>query len=101
MNVTPTVRCAVKIKELNWDKPLLSFDWSAFQRGDGLRETNADADERRRLEMGTVPKRFRQPGAQIAVVSGDLFKEGRNVVRLKMPGGYKIREIIDRPNTSR
>ena len=29
-------------------------------------------------------------GAQIAVVSGDPFKEGLNVVRLKMPAGYKI-----------
>ena len=29
-------------------------------------------------------------GAQIAVISGDPFKEGLYVVRLKMPGNYKI-----------
>jgi anti-sigma factor ChrR (cupin superfamily) len=34
--------------------------------------------------------RFFPPGAQIAVVSGDPFKEGLYVVRLKMPAGYKI-----------
>ena len=29
-------------------------------------------------------------GAQIAVISGDPFKEGLYVVRLKMPQNYKI-----------
>jgi quercetin dioxygenase-like cupin family protein len=29
-------------------------------------------------------------GAQIAVISGDPFKEGLYVVRLKMPANYKI-----------
>src|ERR1700738_1866114 len=29
-------------------------------------------------------------GAQIAVISGDPFKEGLYVVNLKMPGNYKI-----------
>ena len=58
--------------------------------------TNADD-----LKWGPVPKVF-PPGAQIAVVSGDPFKEGPYVVRLKMPVGYKIpRTIIRRPNTSR
>jgi hypothetical protein len=29
-------------------------------------------------------------GAQIAIISGDPFKEGLYVVRLKMPGNYKV-----------
>ena len=41
------------------------------------------------LRWGAVPKVF-PPGAQIAVVSGDPFKDGLYVVRLKMPAGYKI-----------
>ena len=54
------------------------------------------------LKWGPVPNVF-PPGAQIAVVSGDPFKEGLYVVRLKMPAGYKIlrRTAIRRPNTSR
>jgi len=46
----------------------------------------ANADD---MKWGAAPNVF-PPGAQIAVVSGDPFKEGLYVVRLKMPAGYKI-----------
>jgi hypothetical protein len=39
--------------------------------------------------MGPAPSVFPK-GAQIAVLSGDPFKDGLYVVRLKMPSGYKI-----------
>jgi anti-sigma factor ChrR (cupin superfamily) len=41
------------------------------------------------VKWGPAPNAF-PPGAQIAVVSGDLFKNGLYVVRLKMPPNYKI-----------
>jgi anti-sigma factor ChrR (cupin superfamily) len=41
------------------------------------------------LKWGPVPPAFPK-GAQVAVVSGDPFKDGPYVVRLKMPKGYKI-----------
>src|SRR5262245_1868640 len=41
------------------------------------------------LKWGPAPPAFPK-GAQIAVLSGDPFKEGLYVVRLKMPGNYKI-----------
>ncbi|SDR62383.1 Cupin domain-containing protein [Rhizobiales bacterium GAS191] len=41
------------------------------------------------MKWGPAPNVF-PPGAQIAVVSGDPFKDGLYVVRLKMPSGYKI-----------
>jgi quercetin dioxygenase-like cupin family protein len=41
------------------------------------------------VKCGPAPNVF-PPGAQIAVVSGNPFKEGLYVVRLKMPEGYKI-----------
>jgi quercetin dioxygenase-like cupin family protein len=41
------------------------------------------------MKWGNAPKVF-PPGAQIAVVSGDPFKDGLYVVRLKLPAGYKI-----------
>src|SRR6266705_3740872 len=41
------------------------------------------------LKWGPAPSVFPK-GAQIAVLSGDPFKGGLYVVRLKMPSGYKI-----------
>ena len=41
------------------------------------------------LKWGPAPAIFPK-GAQLAVVSGDPFKDGLYVVRLKMPAGYKI-----------
>jgi quercetin dioxygenase-like cupin family protein len=41
------------------------------------------------LKWGPAPAVF-PPGAQIAVVSGDPFKDGLYVVRLKMPARYRI-----------
>jgi quercetin dioxygenase-like cupin family protein len=41
------------------------------------------------LKWGPAPSVFPK-GAQIAVVSGDPFKDGLYAVRLKMPKGYKI-----------
>jgi anti-sigma factor ChrR (cupin superfamily) len=41
------------------------------------------------LKWGPAPSALPR-GAQIAVVSGDPFKEGPYVLRLKMPGGYQI-----------
>jgi anti-sigma factor ChrR (cupin superfamily) len=41
------------------------------------------------VKWGPAPNAF-PPGAQIAVVSGDPFKNGLYVVRLKMPPNYKI-----------
>jgi anti-sigma factor ChrR (cupin superfamily) len=41
------------------------------------------------LKWGPAPAVFPK-GAQIAVVSGDPFKDGAYAVRLKMPGGYQI-----------
>ena len=41
------------------------------------------------LKWGPAPSVFPK-GAQIAVLSGDPFKDGLYVVRLKMPSGYKI-----------
>jgi quercetin dioxygenase-like cupin family protein len=41
------------------------------------------------LSWGPAPPVFPK-GAQIAVVSGDPFKDGLYVVRLKMPANYKI-----------
>jgi anti-sigma factor ChrR (cupin superfamily) len=41
------------------------------------------------LKWGPAPNVF-PPGAKIAVVSGDPFKDDLYVVRLKMPAGYKI-----------
>ena len=41
------------------------------------------------VKWGPAPNVF-PAGAQIAVLSGDPFKEGLYVVRLKMPADYKI-----------
>jgi anti-sigma factor ChrR (cupin superfamily) len=41
------------------------------------------------LKWGPVPNVL-PAGAQIAVVSGDPFKDGLYVIRLKMPSGYRI-----------
>ena len=41
------------------------------------------------VKWGPAPNVF-PAGAQIAVVSGDPFKDGLYVVRLKMPANYKI-----------
>src|SRR6476646_5794664 len=41
------------------------------------------------LKWGPAPSVFPK-GAQIAVLSGDPFKDSLYVVRLKMPSGYKI-----------
>jgi quercetin dioxygenase-like cupin family protein len=41
------------------------------------------------LKWGPAPAVFPR-GAQIAVLSGDPFKDGLYVVRLKMPSGYRI-----------
>jgi len=41
------------------------------------------------VKWGPAPNVF-PAGAQIAVISGDPFKEGLYVVRLKMPADYKI-----------
>ena len=41
------------------------------------------------LKWGPAPPVFPK-GAQIAVLSGDPFKDGLYVVRLKMPANYKI-----------
>jgi len=41
------------------------------------------------IKWGPAPSVFPK-GAQIAVLSGDPFKEGLYVVRLKMPAHYKI-----------
>jgi anti-sigma factor ChrR (cupin superfamily) len=43
----------------------------------------------RDVKWGPTPN-ILPPGAQIAVVSGDPFKDGLYVIRLKMPAGYKI-----------
>jgi quercetin dioxygenase-like cupin family protein len=49
-------------------------------------ETPANATD---LKWGPAPTVF-PPGALIAVVSGDPFKDGLYVVRLKMPAQYRI-----------
>jgi anti-sigma factor ChrR (cupin superfamily) len=41
------------------------------------------------LKWGPAPNVF-PAGAQIAVISGDPFKDGLYVVRLKLPTGYQI-----------
>ena len=41
------------------------------------------------LEWGPAPSVFPK-GAQVAVLSGDPFKDGPYVLRLKMPKGYKV-----------
>ncbi len=41
------------------------------------------------MKWGAAPPVFPK-GAQVAVLSGDPFKEGPYVLRLKMPAGYKI-----------
>jgi anti-sigma factor ChrR (cupin superfamily) len=41
------------------------------------------------LKWGPAPNVFPK-GAQIAIVSGDPFKDGPYVVRLKVPKGYKV-----------
>jgi quercetin dioxygenase-like cupin family protein len=41
------------------------------------------------VKWGPAPNVF-PAGAQIAVISGDPFKEGLYVIRLKMPAGYEI-----------
>ncbi len=41
------------------------------------------------LKWGAAPPVFPK-GAQVAVLSGDPFKDGPYVLRLKMPAGYKI-----------
>jgi anti-sigma factor ChrR (cupin superfamily) len=41
------------------------------------------------LKWGPAPNVL-PPGAKIAVISGDPFKDDLYVVRLKMPAGYKI-----------
>jgi anti-sigma factor ChrR (cupin superfamily) len=41
------------------------------------------------VKWGPAPNVF-PPGAQIAIISGDPFKDGLYVVRLKLPGGYQI-----------
>jgi quercetin dioxygenase-like cupin family protein len=41
------------------------------------------------VKWGPVPPSFPK-GAMIAVLAGDPFKEGRYVVRLKMPANYKL-----------
>jgi len=71
------------------NKPLLSFSVLLLSGTMAVAQqmpapTNADD-----LKWGAAPKVF-PPGAQIAVVSGDPFKEGLYVVRLKIPAGYKI-----------
>src|SRR5437773_2555369 len=50
----------------------------------GNTPVNADG-----LNWGPAPPVFPK-GAQIAVVSGDPFKDGLYVVRLKLPANYKI-----------
>jgi anti-sigma factor ChrR (cupin superfamily) len=70
-------------------KPLLSFTILLFSGAIAVAQpmpAPANADD---MKWGAVPNAF-PPGAQIAVVSGDPFKEGLYVVRLKMPAGYKI-----------
>src|SRR4051794_3116973 len=49
-------------------------------------KTPVNADD---MKWGPAPNVFPK-GAQIAVVSGDPFKDGPYVLRLKMPSGYKI-----------
>src|SRR5882724_2052588 len=76
-------------KEPIMHKPLLSFTVLLLSGTIAVAQqmpppTNADD-----MKWGPVPNVF-PPGAQIAVVSGDPFKEGLYVVRLKMPAGYKI-----------
>ena len=41
------------------------------------------------LKWGPAPSVFPE-GAQVAVLSGDPFKDGPYVLRLKMPKGYKV-----------
>ena len=70
-------------------KPVVSFAVVLFSGAMAFAQqmpapTNADD-----MKWGAAPNVF-PPGAQIAVVSGDPFKEGLYVVRLKMPAGYKI-----------
>jgi len=70
-------------------KPLLSFTILLFSGTIAVAQqmsAPANADD---MKWGAAPKAF-PPGAQIAVVSGDPFKDGLYVVRLKMPAGYKI-----------
>ena len=42
-----------------------------------------------RLQWGSAPAQY-PAGAQVAVLSGNPFKNGPYVLRLKMPGGYQI-----------
>lgn len=42
-----------------------------------------------KIQWGPAPPVF-QPGAQAAVLAGDITKPGPFVVRLKLPDGYKI-----------
>ena len=77
------------IMEPDMHKPLLSFTILLVSGTIAIAQqmpAPANADD---MKWGAVPNVF-PPGAQIAVVSGDPFKEGLYVVRLKMPAGYKI-----------
>jgi quercetin dioxygenase-like cupin family protein len=58
----------------------------ALLAGAGARAETADGSD---LKWGPAPAVFPK-GAQLAVLSGDPFKPGVFVLRLKMPAGYKI-----------
>jgi len=47
------------------------------------------AAAQKQLKWGPAPAVF-QPGAKLAVVSGDPFKAGPYVVQLSMPANYKV-----------
>jgi anti-sigma factor ChrR (cupin superfamily) len=66
-------------------KSLLSFMVLLFS-GTIVFAEQMNADD---AKWGAAPNVL-PPGAQIAVISGDPSKEGLYVIRLKMPGGYKI-----------
>jgi anti-sigma factor ChrR (cupin superfamily) len=63
---------------------ILLLTGSAALADDMKAPVNADD-----LKWGPAPNVFPK-GAQVAVVSGDPFKDGPYVLRLKMPTGYKI-----------
>ena len=71
------------------NKPLLSFSVLLLSGTMAVAQQMPAPTNAGDLKWGAAPKVF-PPGAQIAVVSGDPFKEGLYVVRLKMPAGYKI-----------
>jgi anti-sigma factor ChrR (cupin superfamily) len=75
--------------QLSMHKPLLGLIVLLFSGAIAFAQQMPAPTNAADFKWGTAPNVL-PPGAQIAVVSGDPFKDGLDVVRLKMPAGYKI-----------